>query len=239
LNGFNYLPGELATKRNWNLAEEKNLKNYVATGNINYLRNKPEMDVPFLNIDKLATIIEFPGIREILPPNVSSPFKTVAIEKRPAEAFVLNGYNHATPKEYDSAWGSFTINGDAAMGYMELRYNTHCKNTKIEIPLAGLPLHEGMKLEIEQNGQRKPVTIKENPKDSLWTTAYAKVNSGPFSICLTDSSKTAWMAIGAPVMVSRFDKRIDNLLSHYYVFIVIGFMIVILIIILTGLKKFI
>jgi hypothetical protein len=238
LNGFNYLPGELATKRNWNVAEEKNLKNYVATGDINYLKNKPEMDVPYPDIDKLATIIEFPGVREILPPNVSSHFKPVARESKTSEAFVINGYKQTVPKLEDSVWGSYNTNREAAIGYSALRFNTNCTNTKIEIPVAGSPLHEGMKLEIEQHGKRRPIVIKENSNDS-WTSAYIKVDKGPFSVCLTDSSKTAWMAIGAPVMVSRFDKRVDNLLSHYYVFIVIGFMISLLIIILTGLKKFV
>jgi hypothetical protein len=75
LNSVKYLPGELNTKREWNIAEEKNTRNYVATGNINYLRNKPEMHIPYPDADRLAAIIELPGVREILPANINSPLK--------------------------------------------------------------------------------------------------------------------------------------------------------------------
>jgi len=234
-NAFNYLPDELTDKKQKSLAEEKNTKNYIVTGNINYLRNKPEFEVPYPDPEKLASIIEMPGIRETLPYNISSPLICHSVNTIPGNSFIINGYDRTAPAGTDTVWGSYNSQGNAAIGHIALQYDIRSIDTKLEIPVAGYPLEKGMKLELEQNGQRKPIVVKENPGEA-WTLAYVKVNKGPFSISLTDSSAAGWLAVGAPRIASRFDTRINNLLYQYYVFILIGIVAFIIQLILQGLK---
>lgn len=235
LNSFHELPGELAIKLKWSLAEEKNTKKYLATSDAKYFRNQPDMEIPYPNPDKLVYVIELPGIREILPSNIREPLRTVGTASDPDNSFIINGYNPATPKQPDTVWGSYNMNRDAAMGHLTLHYYMHSNVAKIEIPVAGYPLNKGTKLEIEQNGRRKPIVLKENPKER-WELAYVKVGQGPFAICVTDSSTTGWLAIGAPNTKSRLEGRVNSLLDHYYMFIVIGLVAFVLVLSLTGME---
>jgi hypothetical protein len=137
LSAGRYLPGELAWKRNTGLAQQENTKKYVATGNINYLKDKPELYIPFPNPERLAEIIELPGIREILPSNINCSIKLISVDIKPDTAFVINGYYFTTSKLQDTAWGSYTKDGDKEMGQMSLRFHSNLKNMKFGIPVSG------------------------------------------------------------------------------------------------------
>ncbi|MDE2420816.1 MAG: hypothetical protein KGO49_06485 [Gammaproteobacteria bacterium] len=55
------------------LEQQINTQNYVATGNINFLKNKPDLSIPYPNPDRLAMLLSKPSIRSILPSNIASP----------------------------------------------------------------------------------------------------------------------------------------------------------------------
>jgi hypothetical protein len=224
--GFKDLPDELAMKRKWNQAEERNTKNYIATGNINYLINKPEMDVPYPRPERLAEIIELPGVREFLPTNIKEPLRPDSITTQPNSAFVINGYNKTFPENRpDTAWGSYNKQRDSAMGSTLLHFNAHHKNVTIEIPVTGYPLDNGIKLEFIQNGQVKQLRAPDNPGE-YWYACHTRLNDGDFSIRITDSSATSWVAIGKPLEIGRLERLTNWLLEHYYFLISIGATIV-------------
>lgn len=237
LTGIYQLPDELVAKKGFNLAQERNTKNYVATGEINHLLNKPEWHIPLPYGNALAQIIELPGIREILPFNIRTPLKPVAVESNVKDAFIANGYAPSTPVYPDSLysiWGSYNVHRDSTIGELVLRFKIPLKGTKIRIPVAGYPLNNGMKIQIEQKGQRKTLEIADNP-GKVWKTAYTNINSNDFSIHISDSSTTSWAAIGAPVVIGRFDDLTNRLLSRYYVFFMLGLVIAIILMIQGGL----
>jgi len=242
IRSFKSLPNELATKRKTSLAQEENTRAYVESNDIGHLKGKPPLYVPLPDPERLASIIELPGIRDILPSNINRVLKVASMERRPDEAFVINGYYITTPKRLDTIWGSYSARGDKSMGQMSLQYNSNLKNAKIGIPVAGYPFNTGMRVEIQQNGQRSPLIINGNPGEA-WDTGYATV-TGDFSIHLIDSSMAlgGWAAVGKPfvpvgerLVVGRFDRLTNSILSHYYVLIFAGIAILILLLTRYGL----
>ena len=227
-----HLPGELSVKLARNKAEELNIRNYLAKNDITQLKDKPEWEIPYPDADLLARTINLPGIREILPANISPAFKPDSVSQMTKNSFIINGYSLNTPKIKDSTWGSYTVEmGDSAIGEMTLHFNAKYEG-KIAIPVSGYPLKEKIKLEVEQNGVRKIARINYNPAES-WGTAYAKIKRGDFFIRLTDSSYISWVAIGKPSANGRFDAITNRLLSRYYFFIMAGIAVFILVLMLN------
>jgi hypothetical protein len=184
----------------------------------------------------LGSILASPNILAILPTNISRPLTHTSIKSKSAGAFVINGYYPTTPKRTGMTLGSYSAEGDAATGQASIRFDANRQSALLAIPVAGYPLSSGIKLEIEQNGQRKPVAIKSNPKES-WGMAYAKVDNGAFSIHLADSSTTTWLAVGAPTVSGRLDALTNSLLANYFVFILLGIVVAVLLLTQCGLTS--
>jgi hypothetical protein len=236
LNAGIRIPAELSEKRDTGLAQEINTKNYLATGDFNHLKDKPYLHVPYPNSERLASILSSPNIRAILPTNIKPPLTAATIESKPVNAFVVDGFYPTTPKLTGMILGSYSAEGDAATGQASIRFDANRQSALLAIPVAGYPLNSGIKLEIEQNGQRKPVAIKSNPKES-WGMAYAKVDNGAFSIHLGDTSATTWVAIGAPTATGRLDALTNGLLANFLVFIMLGLVAVVVLLAQCGLTS--
>ena len=151
--------------------------------------------------------------------------------------FIPNGYYFTTPQRQDSTWGSYIPgDGDGATGEITLRFNNPLGGQKIAIPVAGYPTHEGIHFEVEQNGERTPVSIGEDPKES-WGTGYADIKPGDFAIKLKDSRKSTWIAVAMPSVIGRFDNLVQRILSGYYLFALLGIAIVVVLILYKGLSN--
>lgn len=212
---------ELSSKLDIGRAQESNTRNYLASGDLKHLQDKPYLHVPYPDSKRLASILESPSIMAILPTNIRSPLTPVLIESQPTDAFVVNGFYPTTPKRNNMTLGSYGAQGDATKGQVTMSFESNERNAVLAIPVAGYPLSSGVKLEVEQNGQRIPVVIERNPKES-WGTGYAKVSRGEFSIHMTDSSNTAWLSVGAPSIGGRLDGLVNRLLANYLSFVMLG-----------------
>lgn len=231
-----HIPAELSAKRDMGLAQEINTKNYLATGDFNHLEDKPFLHVPYPNSERLASILASPDIWTILPTNIRPPLTVALIESNPADAFVVDGFYPTTPKRTDMTLGSYGTQGDTATGQTSIRFDTNKQSALLAIPVAGYPLSSGIKLEVEQNGQRSPIIMKKNPRES-WEMAYTKVGNGAFSIHLVDSSTTAWLAVGSPSVTGRLDALTNGLLAKYPAFLILGLIVVVLLLTKCGLTS--
>jgi hypothetical protein len=236
LYAIKHIPADLVAKRDTGLAQEINTRNYLATGDFSHLQNKPFLHVPYPNSERLASILASPDIRAILPTNISRPLTPTSIEIKPANAFVANGYYPTPPQRTDMTLGSYSAQGDAAIGQASVRFDSNVRSGLVAIPVAGYPLNSGIKLEIEQDGQRNSVVMKINPKES-WVMAYAMVGSGAFSIHLTDASTLTWLAVGAPIVAGRLDELINILLANHAVFVMVGLVVGVLLMTVDGLAN--
>ena len=230
------LPADLATKRDTGLAEETNTRNYLATGDFIYLKDKPFLQIPYPNADRLASILASPKICAILPINISRPLTCLSFESKPVNAIVPDGYFPTTPKRIGKTWGSYSAQGDLATGQAWIRFGANKYSHLLAIPVAGYPLNSGMNIEVEQNGRRKPLVIKKNPKES-WSIIYVKVRNGTFSVHITDLSTTTWVAVGVPSVVGKLDLPTNRLLAHWSFFVMLGLVGGVFLMTVSGLKS--
>jgi hypothetical protein len=219
LFAYQWNHGELVDKRDIGKIEESNTRNYLATGDFSYLKDKPRLQIPYGNAQALASILAMPDIRAILPSNISPPLSVLAISES-FDAFVQGGIPPQTPKRSSMTFGSFGGSGNGGKGQVSLQFAVR-QNAHLAIPVAGYPLADGNKIEIVQNGQRYPLIVTGNPENS-WVMAHANVDKGAFSIELSKSSSASWFAVEAPTMIGTFDTFIQGLLAHSIWFIVLG-----------------
>ena len=75
----NYSQKELRFYSDPRTDQEINTKNYVATGNINNLKNKTFLHIPYPTggAEHLASILDMPEVRSILPANIAPPNRPV------------------------------------------------------------------------------------------------------------------------------------------------------------------
>lgn len=219
----------LISKRDDGVAQEINTRNYLATGDIYHLKNKPYLHVPYPSPERLASILALPAVREILPSNISPPLAYTSIESNPPDSFVSEGYYPFTPDRAGMTLGSYSAQGDLAMGQARVQFDSNRQSSLLALPVAGYPLNDGIKLEVEQNGKRIPAVVKSNPREA-WGKGYIMVNEGPFTVVLTDSSSenASWLAVGVPYITGRLDALTNALLINYPVFIMLGGMLVML-----------
>jgi hypothetical protein len=234
--GYRELPGQLSAKRENSIAEEINTRNYLATGDTNHLKNKPILQIPYPDADRLAMILSWKEIRGILPGNLNPGLSPASIRNNSAEGFVKNGFYPSTPKFRDSAWGSYSMHADSAIGEISLTFDDSNTTGNIIIPVAGYPLSDGIKFEVEQKGKRIPIVVAANPKES-WIMGEAKLDKGPFSIHASDSNKTTWFAFSNPAQTGKLDKLTYWALSHFYLAILMGILCIMLAIIKSGFEN--
>lgn len=206
------LPAALAMKRDIGLAQELHTKHYLQTGDFDHLQNKTHLHVPYPHPQRLASILDEPTVRAILPFNIRRPLETISVESMPVGAFVTPGIPPSTPFRPGGVVGSYSQSGDATTGQAAITYEAGGHSSAIGIPVAGYPRSVGMQLEIDQKGQRTSVVIDRNPKET-WHMVYASVRSRAFTIHLTDADSTSWLAVGAPIEMGRLDWFTSALLS--------------------------
>jgi len=223
----NKVRNDLDFKYTCSQQEELNTKNYLASGDFNNLKDKPFLYIPYPDAQRLAEILNMPEIRGILPNNIRPGLTPVSVESSPADAFIGNGYFPSVPKRPDTTWGSSNALGDKGMGKLVLKF-TVPNNSRLEIPFDGYPLGERMKIEVEHDGKLSPIELAADPRES-WGYGYARVKKGPFSIHVTDASLKYWTAVGLPTVKwqGRLDRLTDKVLAKYYLFFILGLVIVI------------
>lgn len=214
---------ELYAKRSIGQIEEANTKNYLATGDFSYIKDKPFLEIPYPGDGRaFSETLAMPEIKAILPSNIRSPLASSKMDES-SGAFIQGAISPETPKRSNMIFGSYAPAGKTAIGQTSLQFSVP-QITHLAIPVAGYPLAEGNKIEIVQNGQRRPLIVRENPED-YWATIYTKVDAGPFSIVLSKSSASSWFAIEAPTVVGKLDAFIKSLLASSIWFMVAGLVI--------------
>lgn len=236
LYGFNRIPDEIDGKRRMSVIEEENTRNYIATQDTNYIKNKPLWEIPYPDAASFARFIDMREIREILPGHIGSPLKPTSVDVSPDTAFVVNGYYFTTPVRADTTWGSYTPEiGNKSVGDMVLHFKNGDKGKRIGFPVAGYPLRGDITLEIEQNGHKWPLKMNDDPKET-WQIAETSVDPGDFSLHIRDANTSYWVAVGNPYVIKRLDKLTAILKSHYYLFILFGMAILMILFINIDVK---
>lgn len=202
-------------------AQERNTKSYVLTGDISHLENKPLLHVPHPRPDHLAAILDDPSVRAILPRNIGDPLKGAIIQSGSEAAGTIDGYGPKTPSPMAPAWGTYSTAGAATTGTASIGFPAAHRGYAVEIPVAGDSRAQGIGIDIEQDGRRWPLNAV-GASDEMWGVATAKVRGRPFTLHITDTSPTAWVAVGSPIIVGRWDGGVDRLIARWDVFVIVG-----------------
>lgn len=217
------VPTELAARKSNQLEQELNTRNFLATGDYDWLKGKSFPQIPHFKPGRLGVLLASPTVRAFLPPNIRPPLVATSIESDPADAFVADGYYLTTPKREGWSLGSYGPLGDSTTGKASIRFDANQHSGVLAIPVAGYPLDPGLLLELEQDGRVQSVTLKRNPRES-WATALVTIDKGPFTIVLTDTNRgsAGWLAIGTPVPQGKWDAFTKDVLADSLVFILLG-----------------
>lgn len=202
-------------------AQELHTRAYVRTGESHHLTDKPLHDVPFYKPELLAQILDRPSVRSILPSNLGCPLPGELRDDQPSGTCTMNGHGPAVPVQPTPTWGTYGPQGAATTGLASIAFPAAHRGYRVEIPVAGLPQAEGISLEIEQDGRRRPL-VASGASEAAWGLATVTVDGRPFTLHLTDSSPEAWLAVGSPVAVGRWDHAVRRLLGEWDLLVIAG-----------------
>jgi hypothetical protein len=202
-------------------AQELNTRNYVHTGDMRHLTDKPFLHVPYPRPEHLAAFLDTPSIRTILPRAIGAPMEGESSGNATSDACFVDGHGPGVPVPTTQTWGTYGPAGATATGRASITFPAAHRGHCVEIPVAGQSHAEGITLEIEQDGKRRRLHPAGDREDA-WGSATAKVRGRPFTLHITDMSAEAWLAVGRPVAVGRWDARVDKLLARWDVFVIMG-----------------
>jgi hypothetical protein len=186
----------------WLRSEEQNVRAYVATGDRKYVEGDPPPRIPYPDPSRLATLLDDPTIREILPVAVR-PALRVDAEVNQGGAFIPGGYPpQVINAPYERSWGSYSAGGPDARGTMESSILTP-KLPYLQIELAGDP-REGMALDLRSaTGNKQIRFIPTTRIDPSWRAGFIAVPASEVKIVARDDNPHDWFAFREPREVGR------------------------------------
>ncbi len=206
------LPARIQRKHTESLAQENNVRAFLASGEIGALQNKARLDIPYPRIPELARLLSHPALRAILPTNLRDELQPVRITPDPASGFRTDGLALEIPKPaYATSWGSFDLEtGHAPVGMTEFHFPAGGRTSWLTFSVATTTQAPGLTLAlIDENGVEHPVILPAHTGPT-WEPVVVRRPAGPFTLRVTDQSPAASLAftlpkeIGFATLVSDF-----------------------------------
>lgn len=207
------LTSQIQWRHNTSLLQEYNVRAFLASGDMARLPETPAMQIPYPRAQTLATVLNNPGMRAILPTNLRAELQPLgsppAISR---DGFRRNGLEAETPKPaFSTAWGSYdSATGHASVGMIELHFPADRRTSRLTFSVTGGAPGSGLSLAlIDEKGRVHPVTLPAD-NDPSWHSVVIRRPAGPFTLRVADESPTASLAftlpreIGTPSVVSNF-----------------------------------
>jgi uncharacterized membrane protein len=192
----------LQLRQSHNIEQLKNTREFMRTGELAALKNKPPLHIPYPHAETLAGFLTHPKIRSILPHNLSVP---PPLPAQTESIFVANGFSPLTEKyQNETVLGSYNHVGNSAMGQFE---STPIKLSRdfLAIPVAGYLGEKDLHLQLKVEGETKPIIITppKMPGES-WVTCYVATPKKPFQVIAIDNNPNVWFAFATPRGLNTF-----------------------------------
>ena len=201
----------------------KNTREFISSGKLSVLQNKPNLHIPYFNAEEFARLLSYPQLRAILPHTLTVP--TLLQSSQNNSPFVVNGFYPTTGKYLnETTLGSYNNLGDEATGRFE---STPIKleHSFMKIPVAGYLGQEGLKLQLVVEGQPEPIAIIP-PKlaGESWVSCYVRTPKQPFKLVAIDlrTDKFGWFAFAMPISLGALSLIIIWILEHGWMVFIIG-----------------
>ena len=187
-------------RRQWTRAHVKNVREFVITDNVQaFVALKGPQDVPYHSASMLASWLEHPYIRRILPAAVRQPLdarpESASLDDRPRDSSA-SGYPQPLFDSYASGPGA-----------AEARFESQpvsCRDFRhAQFEIASSASWSGLQLSLQsvESGQETPVRPPWFDARG-WTSVAVQCPEGPFRVIAVDSSPTSWFAFRQPAEVA-------------------------------------
>jgi hypothetical protein len=182
-------------------AQAANLRQYVITGDVQELKTRPPLDLPYYSADGLVDALQQPILRRLLPAAVRQPMRvqpgTVA-----NDGFVRDGAFPTTPSDpLRPAWGTYTARGNPSQGDFESQRLPPCERGRhLNVPVAGYLGVAGLRLAVRDVTTGETHEIK--PDDLVreeWANVTVPCPKGSFVMVGVDRRPDYWFAFREPV----------------------------------------
>jgi hypothetical protein len=222
--------GVLFVKDTWpgiqykNLLSHEQLKNtreFIRTGQLSVLKNKPHLHLPYPVPEHLARWLANPKMRSILPHSLTVPPLLQSHQKQ--SVFVANGFYPTTGKyQNETVLGSYNNNRNQGVGKFEST-PIQLKHSYMEIPVAGYLGKEGLSLQLVVEGQEKPIMITppQLPREQ-WVSYYVRTPNKPFKLVAIDNNPDFWFAFAMPRSLGALSFVTIKLLEYGWIVLLIG-----------------
>jgi hypothetical protein len=198
-------------------AHAANVRRFIVTGDLTEFTSKqPLNELPYPDAQSLASVLQDPYIRRVLPATVRAP---VHVEPRVVtnDAFVSEGSDPVTPRDpLARAWGSFSGQRHRAQGRFESQPIASCqRGTHLRFPVAGylgLP-HQYLAVKELRSGRELEVRPGRLARES-WISALVPCPDAPYAVIAVDESPDDWFAFREPVEVGGGSPVVESLIAR-------------------------
>ena len=203
-------------------AQITHIRNFIATGDPQTLRDKPMLRIPYPDPDRLAGFLNDPTIRSILPVSIAPPIPLVT-DTFATHGFIPNGVppeTHAKP--LDPAMGSFTDKGVRQEGYFRSQ-PIDPDLPMLRMTIAGtFPLdEEHLTLIATESARIVEPLISKTPGVRFMNLNTFRPD-GFFVLSVADRNPDTWIAISNPVAMGFYSWIAMKLTKLGFEFLLIG-----------------
>jgi hypothetical protein len=209
--------GSLSVWRQYWSAHAVNVRRFIMTGDRTEFDSKQfPSELPYPYAQSLASSLQNPYIRLILPPTVREP---VHVEPRVVtnDAFVSEGWDPATERDplETHAWGSFSAKGQRAQGRFESQPIAHCQGSYLRFQVSGYLGQPGHYLALTElrSGRDLPVRPRELARER-WILALVPCPDGPFTITAVNERPDSWFAFREPIEIAWASRMAEALIAR-------------------------
>ncbi|PZR76601.1 MAG: hypothetical protein DLM73_02330 [Chthoniobacterales bacterium] len=188
---------------------EENVRAYVETHDRSYLAG----DIPYPSAIRLATLLDDPTIRKILPALVRAPLP-IQMRAGTNRAFVPDGLPPELPRRpYEKIWGSYSDAGPAARGSIESEiFNSPFPYLRFETA-ADAQTDMFLQLRDEASGQTTRIRAK-TPIDQVWRWQTVPAPGSELRLIASDNNSRHWLAFRQPRETGRWSFYAQVLVSQ-------------------------
>lgn len=214
----------------WPAIQHKQLQNnqqlqhtrdFIHTGQLRVLQNKPRQHIPYPNPNRLASLLTNPKLRSILPHTMTVP--SVLQSNLEQSTFVANGFYPTTGRyQNETVLGSYNRLGNSAIGQFE-SIPLQFKHSFIEIPVGGYLGEKNLKLQLVVEGQPEPIIIRPPrlAKES-WVSCYVRTPQRSFKLVAIDNNPQLWFAFAMPRSLGRWSLISIWILERGWILFLLG-----------------
>ncbi|HVH28785.1 MAG TPA: hypothetical protein VM818_18610 [Vicinamibacterales bacterium] len=195
---------DLSISRQYAANQASNVRRFLMTGDLDTLLSQAALvELPYPDPKRLATLLQDPYIRRILPATVRKPLQVrprIATE----QGFVLNGpFIDSLPRDpLQSAWLSLSAQGRKARGRFESE-SLRCElRRRLRFQVSGYLGWEHQYLAIRElsTGRETAITPWHLARED-WRDVIVPCPEGEFEIVAVDDTDGSWFGFREPVEI--------------------------------------